>query len=88
MATELKIVRKEGWKLNPDDSKINDIIRQLGERDGHCPTQVKERYGHDQCPCSDYLTNDKCYCGLYVKCPKINKDENKRVNTTDVPYSC
>ena len=88
MATEFKVLEKEGWKLNSDNNKVNNIIRQLGERDGHCPSIVKDRYGHDQCPCSDYLTNDKCYCGLYVKQVKINKDENKRVNTADVPYSC
>ena len=43
MATEIKILRKEGWELNPDDSKVNGIIKQLGERDGHCPSIVKER---------------------------------------------
>lgn len=88
MATELKILRKEGWDLNPDDNKVNDIIKELGERDGHCPTIIKYRYGHDQCPCSDYLTNDKCHCGLYVKLPKINNDESKRANTENIPYSC
>ena len=88
MSTEIKILRKEGWELNSDDDIVNDVIKKLGERNGHCPTTLRDRYGHDQCPCSDYLTNDKCYCRLYVKQVKTNKDENKKVNTTDVPYSC
>ena len=88
MATEIKILRKEGWELNPDDNKVNNIIQALGKNEGHCPTKRINRNGHDQCPCSQYLTHDECYCGLYVKLPKINKDESKRTSTTDVPYSC
>jgi ferredoxin-thioredoxin reductase catalytic subunit len=62
-----KIVRKDGWELNPDDNVVNHIIEELAVNYGHCPTHVENRIGHDQCPCSSWLTNSKCYCNLYVK---------------------
>lgn len=67
MAQEFKIVRKEGWMLNPDDKIVNNIIRMVGNNGGHCPCKHPERQGHDQCPCHEYLANDKCYCKLYIK---------------------
>ena len=62
-----KIVRKEGWELNPDDDVVNHIIESLETNYGHCPSTHQEREGHDQCPCTSYLQYDKCYCTLYVK---------------------
>ena len=62
-----KIVRKEGWELNPDDNVVNHIIETLEANYGHCPSIHQEREGHDQCPCTSYLQYDKCYCTLYVK---------------------
>lgn len=67
MPVEIKIVRKEGWVINPDDKIVNNIFRGLEVNKGHCPGNHPERDGHDQCPCHDYLANDVCYCGLYVK---------------------
>lgn len=67
MPVEIKIVRKAGYKLNPDDNTVNNIFRALERCDGHCPCHHPEREGHDQCPCHDYLKNGICYCGLYVK---------------------
>jgi len=84
MATEIKIIRKEGWILNPDDSKVNGIFNTIGQNGGHCPTRTKTRIGHDQCPCADYLERDICHCGLYLKEPKINKDESKENNSKDI----
>lgn len=67
MAVELKIVRKEGWILNPDDKVVNGIFRALERTNGHCPCVHPERIGHDQCPCASYLEHDICYCNLYLK---------------------
>lgn len=67
MPVEIKIVRKEGFDINPDDEKVNNIFRLLQVNYGHCPTRISDRNGHDQCPCHSYLSDDKCYCGLYVK---------------------
>lgn len=67
MAVEIKIVRKSGYDINPNDSIVNEIFRQLERKDGHCPSKVPDRDGHDYCPCHDWLANNKCYCGLYIK---------------------
>lgn len=64
---EIRIVRKEGFIINPDDKEVNKIFRQLDRNGGHCPSKVPNREGHDQCPCSAYLQFDKCYCKLYVR---------------------
>lgn len=64
---DIKIVRKEGFILNPKDEVVNKIFRALEKNDGHCPTYIANRIGHDQCPCSAYLQDNNCYCGLYVK---------------------
>lgn len=64
---EWKILRKKGWKLNPDDNVVNGILNGLRRCDGHCPCCHPERRGHDQCPCSEYITYDNCFCNLYVK---------------------
>ena len=73
MPVEIKIVRKEGFILNPNDNIVNGIFRALEKNDGHCPCVHPERDGHDQCPCHDWLANSKCYCGLYVKEDKNEK---------------
>lgn len=70
---DFRIYRRPGWRLNPDDKKINELIVKLFESDGVCPTTVHNRIGHNQCPCSAYLQLDTCYCGLYVK---ENSNEN------------
>ena len=67
MSVEIKILRKEGYEINPDDKIVNDIFRMLEKNEGHCPCHHPEREGHDQCPCTDWIKNSKCYCGLYVK---------------------
>ena len=73
MAVEIKIVRKEGWDLNPDDKVVNGVFRLLEKTDGHCPSTHPERIGHDQCPCASYLEHDICYCNLYLKTNKNEK---------------
>ena len=67
MMKDFRIYRRPGWRLNPDDKKINELIVKLFESDGVCPTNVHNRIGHNQCPCSAYLQLGICYCGLYVK---------------------
>lgn len=67
MSVEIKIVRKEGWILNPNDKVVNGIFRGLERCGGHCPCKHPERIGHDQCPCASYLEHDICYCNLYIK---------------------
>lgn len=66
----ITILRKEGWKLNPNDKVVNAILRRCEKCDGLCPcTHDSEDYeGKDlHCPCTDYKLKDVCECGLHVK---------------------
>lgn len=63
--TEIKILRKEGWELNPNDKVVNSILRRIVKCDGECPCDNHSEDKH--CPCSDYREKDKCHCGLYIK---------------------
>ena len=61
----IRIFRKEGWQLNPNDSVVNAIIRRIENNNGECPC---ENHSMDKkCPCSDYRDNDICHCTLYIK---------------------
>lgn len=59
----VEIKRKEGWVLNPEDNKLNSILRAIERNNGNCPCQN----GHPKCPCDSYLKEDKCCCSLYIK---------------------
>ena len=61
----VKILRKPGWILNPNDKIVNAILSRCEKNDGHCPCHNE---GYDtKCPCSDYREEDKCHCGLYIQ---------------------
>lgn len=64
---DIKILRKQGWMLNPNDKVVTGILKGLMRCDGHCPCHHPERHGHDECPCHEYLAYDNCICGLYIK---------------------
>ena len=65
---ELSILRKEGWKINPDDRVVNGIIKALYRTDGHCPCHNKYSGTDDDiCPCKAYREEDCCCCTLYVR---------------------
>ena len=76
MPVEIKILRKAGYKLNPDDNTVNNIFRALERNNGHCPCKHDNREGHDQCPCTEWIKNSNCFCGLYVKDDEIDKENN------------
>ena len=62
---EIKILRKPGWVLNPNDKTVNSIFRMLMKNNGECPCHNDS---YDKCcPCSDYREKDMCHCGLYLK---------------------
>lgn len=64
----IKILRKEGWTLNPNDKVVNSILSRCEKNNGECSCHNNSEDKH--CPCSDYRNNDMCHCGLYLK---INK---------------
>lgn len=79
MDIQVKVVRKKGFVINPDDNQLSIIVNNLIVNQGHCFTHIKNRNGHDQCPCSEYLQNNKCHCKLYVTKKEIRNEKVKRV---------
>ena len=77
MPVSIKILEREGYKVNPNEQQFNAIFRQIAENDGHCITKVDKRFGHDLCPCQNYLAGGKCFCGLYIKDNNYGKEETK-----------
>lgn len=64
----VKIVRKEGWELNPNDKIVNGILKRLEATEGECPCKNDGATKEDRmCPCVSYIQEDKCCCNLYVK---------------------
>lgn len=61
---------KDGWKLNPNEKFVTNIIRGINRCDGECPCNNNSEDKH--CPCSNYRLHDHCCCKLYVK----NEPEN------------
>lgn len=64
----LKVYRKEGWELNPNDKLVNSILKRLEVTDGECPCHNPGKTVEDRkCPCVEYVQNDTCHCTLYVR---------------------
>ena len=64
----IRIWRREGWELNPDDKTLNAILNRLEVNDGECPCHNPGKTLEDRlCPCKEYRENDICHCTLYVK---------------------
>lgn len=61
----IKILRKIGWELNPNDKIVNAILSRCEKNEGKCPCYNTSEDPH--CPCTDYRNNDTCHCNLYVK---------------------
>lgn len=61
----IKILRKEGWKINENDKTVNSIMKMIENNGGKCPCYNTST--DTECPCSDYREKDLCHCGLYVK---------------------
>ena len=61
----IKIYRKEGFDLNPNDKIVNSIFKRVENNNGECPCHNNSI--DKKCPCSDYRDNNICHCGLYIK---------------------
>lgn len=61
----IKILRKIGWELNPNDKIINTILSRCEKNGGKCPCHNTSEDPH--CPCTDYRDKDTCHCNLYVR---------------------
>lgn len=64
----IKILRKPGWILNPNDKLVNAIIKRCEACEGECPCHNPGETREDRlCPCKEYRENDHCCCKLYIK---------------------
>lgn len=64
----IKIHRKEGWQLNPNDKVVDAIINRIEKNNGECPCHNPGVTREERlCPCKSYLEEDKCCCSLYIK---------------------
>ena len=61
----IKILRKKGWILNPNDKIVNAILKRIELNNGECPCQNDSSDKH--CPCTDYRDKNLCHCNLYIK---------------------
>lgn len=61
----ITIFRKKGWVLNPDDKKVNTILKMVEKNNGECPCINNSVDKH--CPCTSYRDENVCHCGLYIK---------------------
>lgn len=63
-----KILRKDGWELNPNDKIVNSILGRIEKNNGECPCVNPGKTLEDRlCPCKEYRENNTCHCGLYVR---------------------
>ena len=70
----VKILRKKGWILNPNDKIVNGILKRCEANDGECPCSNPGETREDRlCPCKSYREDDKCCCNLYIKEDESNK---------------
>lgn len=63
----MKILLKEGWKLNPNEKIVKSITKAIERNEGKCPCVHPEGCDDPVCPCSDYRLKDTCCCQLYIK---------------------
>lgn len=76
----VKILRKDGFILNPNDKQVNGLLHIMDMNGGICPCQNDSEDKH--CPCTNYREKDKCCCGLYIK-GSVNVEKKKDDGNSD-----
>lgn len=58
----------DGFKLNPNEKVVTNIVKAIKRNNGHCPCDNKYKGTDDDiCPCKAYREEAHCCCTLYVK---------------------
>lgn len=65
-----KIVNDGGYLLNDNEQVVNNILKKLNERDGHCPCGGMT--AEFLCPCRMMREFGNCKCGLYQNAVDLN----------------
>lgn len=70
-----KIAEEAGYAISDNDNRVNNILKKLNERDGHCPCGgMTEEF---LCPCRMMREHGACKCGLYMNARDINPTDTK-----------
>lgn len=69
-----KIERDTGFVVSDNEKRVDNILKKLNERDGHCPCGgMTEEF---ICPCRMMREYGKCKCGLYRNAVDLNPRES------------
>lgn len=70
-----RIARETGFAISDNENRVNNILKKLNERDGHCPCGgMTEEF---LCPCTMMRTYGTCKCGLYMNVKDIDPKDAK-----------
>lgn len=68
-----KIEREYEFTASDNKQRVENILKKLNERNGHCPCGgMTEQF---LCPCEMMRTYGKCKCGLYNNVIDLNPRE-------------
>lgn len=56
----------KGYRLNPDSEYVNNIIKGIYRKDGHCPCRVNVD-DTTLCPCDEFVSDGICKCSLFIR---------------------
>lgn len=59
-----------GWILNPNSTRVANILNAVERAGGNCPCVAKDTWSEDTiCPCLYFRSGQGCHCTLYVREP-------------------
>lgn len=70
-----RIARETGFAVSDNDTRVDNILKKLNERDGHCPCGgMTDEF---ICPCIMMRKYGTCKCGLYMDVKDIEPKDSK-----------
>ena len=72
-----KIARETGFAISDNENRVNNILKKLNERDGHCPCGgMTDEF---VCPCRMMREYGTCKCGLYRDVKDVNPTDGRSI---------
>lgn len=70
-----KIAQESGYAVSDNEKRVDNILKKLNERDGHCPCGgMTDEF---ICPCKMMREYGACKCGLYMNARDVNPTDTK-----------
>lgn len=70
-----RVAHETGFAISDNENRVNNILKKLNERDGHCPCGgMTDEF---ICPCTMMREHGACKCGLYMNVKDINPKDAK-----------